>query len=151
MPLPASERQLRRVVAELAGATPEDIQAVLSGLEESQRERVEALLAVFNEETGAPPSPAAPEADATTLARLSPWLRARLARGEMPAMRSGEAGQVWRSHDLGFNMTPAALEALVGAADHLRETGAIGTEPVARKPAGWFDRLARTVLRERGT
>lgn len=133
-----SDRKLRRLVADLAGATPEDIQAVLSGLEESQRERVEALLAEYGGERPGRPAPAA-GALSPVLQGLSPWLADRLARAALASADRRDEARIWATRDLGFSMTPTALSALHKATLSLRaETPSTGQ---AAAGGGWFARL----------
>ena len=106
MPIPGSERALRRLVSRLAQASDEDIQAILAGLEERQRETVEGLLKSYQgatQATATAPSPP-PLARDVTLG-LSPWLANRVVGGP-----STEDGVV-------FQMTPAAAAALRKAAE----------------------------------
>lgn len=146
---PPSDRKLRRLVADLAGATPEDIQAVLSGLEESQRERVEGLLAEFaGDEPPRPVRAAAPRGparrDGPSLDGLSPWLLDRLARAGLTAADAAESLRIWTAHDLGFGMTPTATDALRKAALELRaEQGARRGDEAGRP--GWLSRLLTAV------
>ncbi|PVM84416.1 hypothetical protein DDF62_22025 [Caulobacter radicis] len=95
MPAPAPDRALRKLVAELAQATPEDVLGVLDQLPPAHRDEVSALLAAYD---GAPAQGVRPQAvEPAVSAGLSPWLAAR-ARG---------AGG-----DLAFSMTPTATAAL---------------------------------------
>jgi hypothetical protein len=102
----SSERALRRLVAELAEAAPEDVEAVLEGLQPDQRAQVRSLLMSYSGEPPADqPAPARRKVETEDL-RLSPWLRARL--------RASDAGE-------GFAMTTAAGQALRHAASLLPE------------------------------
>ena len=77
MPLRRSDRALRRLVAELATTTPEDVQAILEGLDKPQREEVRALLAAYLGEPSTPMKAPEPAAIPTSkLVGLSPWLAA---------------------------------------------------------------------------
>lgn len=95
MPAPAPDRALRKLVAELAQATPEDVLGVLDQLPPTHRDEVSALLAAYD---GAPVQAVRPQmVEPAVSAALSPWL----------AARARSAGG-----DLAFSMTPAATAAL---------------------------------------
>jgi len=113
---PAAERSLRRLVARLAAAEPDDVQQVLDALEPAQQAEVRALLEAYvaspAPDIGPAPSPApapepAPVADVSHLAGLSPWLAGRVAAAD--GVDVGEAGR----------MTPGARAALAQAARSL--------------------------------
>jgi len=107
---PAAERNLRRLVAKLATAEPDDVDMVLESLDPAQRREVRALLDAYAPAqlqiapppALQPPAPAPVAADISHLAGLSPWLAERAA---------GVGGA--------FRMTPAALAALAHAAKAL--------------------------------
>mgnify|MGYP001599810824 CR=1 FL=1 len=70
MPLPGSDRALRRMAADLASMHEEDAAAILSELNAGEREAIESLLREFDGEPEAAPPPAQ-ECD---YMQLSPWL-----------------------------------------------------------------------------
>ncbi|HWE45795.1 MAG TPA: hypothetical protein VG407_07180 [Caulobacteraceae bacterium] len=92
------DRALKRLVAKLAQATADDVEAILRELDTQARERVQSLLAACHGETSLPV-----DHGRAHLKRrdLSPWLRDRLL---------GSAGR---------EMTPTALAALQEAAASL--------------------------------
>jgi hypothetical protein len=127
MPFPQSERALRRLVADLARAPAEDIEAVLADLEPVHRARVQALIVDY---LGGSPKPTAQPAalrgrDYSKVAGLSPWLAERLGAAE-PARRSGllHRKAAAEAPSAAFAMTPAAQQALrqCAAAVPMRET-----------------------------
>lgn len=122
MARPAADRPLRRMVAKLARASEEDIQSVLAGLEEKQRETVEALLAAYRGQTPArtSTSPAAPAIDIT--AGLSSWLALRVQPIESDS-----------SHPI-VQMTPGAILALQDAAREHAAEGVVASPPPASAP-----------------
>lgn len=144
MPLPAADRNLRRLVAELATTTKDDIAAVLAGLEETQRERAEALLAEYRNPGASAAGPGDRRAPAA-LGDLSPWLVDRWARSNLEEARAGEAMQIWSGHDLTCAMTPTALAALREAVLSV-ERRAPSTSDQATS-AGWFTGLAALLRR----
>ncbi len=78
MPPSAPERDLRRIVAELAGLHGDDLAAILAELGADERRTVETLLHEYKVGTSAvdaAPPVQDPMFDAT---RLSPWLAARM-------------------------------------------------------------------------
>ena len=89
--------------------------------------------------------PAAPVVS-TTLAGLSPWLGARLARSVEPGLglsgRRRENRADAREPFMTFAMTPTALAALQSAARELRPTEAPAAAPSPAR-AGWRARLAQ--------
>lgn len=95
---PTSERALRRIVADLAAATPEDAADVIGTLPPAQADRVRALLAeVLGVEATPQPMEIAKAAAGPSLAELSPWLVTRFeAHGD----------------EIDLGMTPLALAAL---------------------------------------
>jgi hypothetical protein len=133
MPPARSDRALRRLVAELARAHPDDVAAVLAELEPTPRERVQALIGAYLGQ--APPEQvvetlepqAAEAADALGLG-LSPWL-ARRVRGE-------EAPDGGRSADAS-RMTQTAQSALRAAAEELAPAHAASgpLPPLTASPA----------------
>lgn len=88
MPSPASDRNLRRVVAKLAAADPEDVDLVLEALDDDQRREVRQLLDAYGAgplaltSTASAPQAIAPSPEAAPdlshLAGLSPWLAERM-------------------------------------------------------------------------
>jgi hypothetical protein len=132
MPPRPSDRALRRLVAELATVAPEDVQAILAGLEESQRETVEALLAGYQGEPEVVvPLPVWTPPATARIEGLSPWLEARL--HGLP--------------DTEFAMTAAATQALNACAAGLQPEAPVEAPPAPRARP-WLDRLlgARAVL-----
>ncbi|WP_133244755.1 hypothetical protein [Caulobacter radicis] len=112
MPAPVSDRALRKLVAELAQAAPEDVLGVLDQLPPAHRDEVSALLAAYD---GAPVQAVRPQiVEPAASAGLSPWL----------AARARSVGG-----DLAFSMTPTATAAL-------REcVPTPGVQPLARASA----------------
>ncbi len=93
MPVPGSERTLRRLVAKLAELQAEDADAILAELESDQRRTVERLLADYQT------PPTRPDTTATVAAGieiddLSPWLAARLGG---PAASAGASGMTLKT------------------------------------------------------
>jgi hypothetical protein len=143
---PVAERALRRLVARLAAAAPEDVDLVLEALDPDQRDEVRALLDAYGEPTAEavePPhvevptvQPATPEPDALLLEGLSPWVAERVASALGGA--NGAAGG---------RMTPAALDALAEAAGALPPDASPALEmatPERRRrtgPLAWMGRL----------
>jgi hypothetical protein len=135
---PAAERSLRRLVARLATAEPDDVAQVLDALAPAQRSEVRALLDAYAAPTAAafeappaPPDPPPPPRDTSHLAGLSPWLAAR-------AQAAEDAGA-----DGPGRMTPAARQALAEVVKSLpQETGAAsGAAAPSRRPGfGLFRR-----------
>lgn len=127
---PAAERSLRRLVAQLAAAEPEDVQQVLEALDFAQQAEVRALLDAYDApalsatvpapQPSPPAPPPPPPADVSHLTGLSPWLAERVAAAD-----GGETAA---------RMTPAALSALAHAARSLpAEAGlALETAPARR-------------------
>jgi hypothetical protein len=122
---PSRDRALRRLVSELAAASPDDVEAVLDRLESRHRETVRSLVA---ELVGAVAPAAAPAHDAEALAAarrlgLSPWLVARL---------SGAAA----APDAHADVTPAARAALRAVVAELEPAPA--EAPAAPRPNAWW-------------
>ncbi|MFI4973095.1 MAG: hypothetical protein ACHP84_00990 [Caulobacterales bacterium] len=106
---------MRRLVAELATARPDDVDAVLGALETAQRRRVEGLLAEYVGEVAAGGATATAIADPRPqIAGLSPWLAARLR--DPPRSRRSPRTQplsAWGApREAGFVITLAAQAAL---------------------------------------
>ena len=107
MPPPRSDRTLRRLVAELAAASDEDVEAVVAELSPLHRRRITALLASFvGEPEPIAPTAHAPDLSTPKLVGLSPWLEARLDDGA-----NGKVGQ--------FDLTPASRAALREAIENI--------------------------------
>ena len=136
---PAAERSLRRLVARLAAAEPDDVQQVLDALEPAQQAEVRGLLEAYAAPASAAlapsPSPAAtpeprPVADVSHLVGLSTWLAQRAAADGVDV---GEAGR----------MTPGARAALAQAARSLPPEPTLAVEAAAPRRHGFnpFRRL----------
>lgn len=124
------DQALRRMVAELAATTPDDVAAILAELDLPQRRRVEALLADYLGEP-AEAAPAPPPPSVHKAAGLSPWLAARIEGAPDETIR----------------MTPAARDALRACAAGLEpEAPPQAPAPVAREP-GLLERAGRILLR----
>lgn len=151
---PATDRTLRRIVAELATTTDEDVDAVLAQLDERHRGAVRTLLADYLGEVGrqASPQPAAATRD---LDGLSPWLRFRIdPRDPSTASRNGAVastrhGQNSRDAMARFSMTPAALEALRASAQAL-PADLLSPPKAEDEDRGRFDFLGARLLRGGG-
>lgn len=88
MPLSKTEKSLRRLVVDLAGAAPEDVALILADLTPSHRRKVEAMFAELGEARVevAPSSRSAPRlASVIRVLDLSPEFRRRLAPGALGA------------------------------------------------------------------
>jgi len=120
MPPRPADRALRRILAELAATTTEDVEAVLDILEDDQRRRVAELLAAYIGGEAPPEPPVRPRPPAAPrLPGLSPWLalRMRLALkldDKPPATRSVWLGPPARGQVVA--MTPTAMKALAACA-----------------------------------
>jgi hypothetical protein len=111
---PAAERSLRRLVAQLATAEPEDVQQVLEALDFAQQSEVRALLDAYDAPAVVamapapkpppppPPVPVPVPVDTSHLAGLSSWLAERVAAAD--------------GGDSSARMTPGAMSALAHAA-----------------------------------
>ena len=119
------DRALRRLVADLAAANEEDIEAILSELGPHRR-RIESLLAEYWGKATVDETPEpAPEAGAAALSELegiSLWLSARL----VPPGETGDENPPANAKDSRrqdrlrrFRMTPLALEGLRRSAAEL--------------------------------
>jgi hypothetical protein len=72
------DRELRRMVVDLASLRPDDVEAVLDKLDPSQRKKVEVLLREFSAfGFGGSAAPHSARADAIDGARVSSWLLGR--------------------------------------------------------------------------
>jgi len=127
------DKGLRRAVADLAALTTEDIQAVLAGLEERQRESIEALLASYRGEPARSVSVVHLEqqtGESIAIIGLSPWLAARIERrsqseSSRPGAFAAMSGVEAREAGMAYTITPTAFEALRTSAARLqRETSA---------------------------
>ncbi len=119
----APDLALRKLVAELADASAEDVEAILQELSAPRRDQVRALFDEMRGQTLAPPikapqpdpapSGAAVRLGAARMRGLSPWLAARLDRagGRESASKPPAGGD--------FTMTKPALAALQASADTL--------------------------------
>jgi hypothetical protein len=121
-------------VAELAHARPDDVQAILRGLEGSHQSAIEALLAGYAGIPAAPAKEVVIEATAApgpaedwTKSGLSPWLMEKLTGEPTPVPRFAR-GQKDSA------MTPAALVALRAAAEPFRTAAAPAKERATPRP-----------------
>ena len=96
MPSTGSDKALRKLVAELAATTPEDMAAVLGMLDPRAAAQVRSLLAAYGGVVDVFDVEAAPQVVST--AGLSGWLAARVTNR--------------RTDGSAFQMTPKAVEAL---------------------------------------
>lgn len=155
--MPPPDRELRRLVADLAAASADDVEEILADLDDGQRARVRAMLADYlGEPVGIPKAPPPPEPPPpvviAALVGLSPWLGARLARSVEPGLgisgRRRDPRADVREPFMTFSMTPTALAALQSAARDLQPAGE--PAPVPSAPyVGWRERLARLVVSRR--
>ncbi len=130
----APDRELRRLIANLASARPEDVTAVLDGLPPAARERARALLAEYLGEPlpaqrliAPEPAPQRPlPSKPIKLEGLSEWLAARL-----------EQGPIGRHGDQSFSLTPTACDALRACAAALE----LRPEPRPLPAAAWLASL----------
>lgn len=111
-----SERALRRLVADLAGLAPADVEDVLTLLEPGQRRQVAALLSAF---AGLDVAPVLEPPAPTFVSGLSPWLTSRLASNDEDDGLSTVA------------MTPAARAALRAGATRASPDAHPSTPPPA--------------------
>jgi len=147
MPVPAPDRALRRLVARLAEAAPEDVEAILDGLDENHRGRARTLLRDY---LGAPPAPEGGGQSAPAVAELpglSPWLSARLAQSA--GAIAAPAGSVAPA-ELGpgpgptsFTMTRQGLAALQTAAAALHATLPPPPTATTSRRLGWARLIRR--------
>lgn len=153
--MPPPDRELRRLVADLAAASADDVEEILADLDDGQRTRVRVMLADYlGEPVGIPKAPPPPEGSPpppvviAALVGLSPWLGARLARSVEPGLgisgRRRDARADVREPFMTFSMTPTALAALQSAARGLQPVGE--PTPVPSSYVGWRERLARLVV-----
>ncbi|MGE5566066.1 MAG: hypothetical protein ACM3YN_07930 [Parcubacteria group bacterium] len=142
------DKTLRRMVADLAMASPEDAKAILDELDARARQRVEALLAEYRGEV-APLSRAAPVnaiAQPIAIDGLSPWLAARLdRRTQTTAGRPGSLTSAAEARELGvdYSITQTAFEALRSVAAATREAAK------ERTPAPWSGPARKALLGRR--
>lgn len=124
MPASTSDRALRRLVVQLAKASPADIDAVLDKLDPGQRREAQALLDAYLH-PGTPSLGALP-APVDRIEGLSPWLADRL-EGKWP----GAAAQAT------LDITPSASAALRECALALIHAGrlTLQTPPPAPRPS----------------
>jgi len=142
-----SDRSLRRLVAELASASSEDICGVLDLLPREAQQTVRGLLLDFKAKApgGAGLAAATDPAPAPLGAQMSPWLTGRLAAAGATDRR-GEAQS--------FAMTPltqAALLACAAEAGLSLSTLASAPEPLSPQAKGrGTSRLQTLLMRGRG-
>jgi hypothetical protein len=125
------DQALRRTVAELATAAPDDVEAVLAGLDLPQRRQVQALLADYlghPPEILVAPTPVPAATSVSKVEGLSPWLAARV-EGD----QQGE----------GFSMTPVAVETLRACAAALEPEAVVEAPVPAVSEQGWLAKLMR--------
>ena len=151
MPSRRSELMLRRLVAELAEATADDVEAILDQLEPGHRTRAEALLASClgtgaDDERGHGRSIAAVARDSGA----SGWLVERLGavrRAGAPAAELGRladyASGLRDAPQADFTMTPAAVEALRACANSVLGPGSGHRAPGLAIAGGWARWRAR--------
>lgn len=142
------DKTLRRMVTELAMASPEDVEAILDELDTRARQRVETLLAEYRGEVIPLPNASRVTAAAEPIAidGLSPWLAARLERRtQTVAGRPGSLTSAADARELGvdYSITQTAFEALRSAAQATQETGK------DRAPAPWSGPARRALLGRR--
>ena len=130
----ASDRALRRLVADLARARPADIEAVLDTLADDHRASVERLLAEFRGEKIVPLAAVVSD-PAPIIEGLAPWRLARLERrsqaaGTRAGMFGEMVGEEARLAGLHYAITDTAFETLrVCAADLKPATRTVGGSP----------------------
>lgn len=151
MPPAASDRALKRLVADLAAQRAEDVEAVLDQLDARQREKVQAMLASY---LGPIEPPVDPEPvnvrrtiDYAKIDGLSPWLAARLHRSQSAGETPRKASWLPRradpyERDAGrISMTTAALAELHDCAE--RQFAAQWPELTAPRP--WAQALVTRI------
>lgn len=153
----APDLALRRIVADLAQAPIEDVEAVLEELEPRQRERVHTLLLEYHGEITPPlPKREAPAAKAVAVVSaipgLSPWLAVRLEHSALATLVANDedgAGSAVLSLDQvrAWRMTPAALAALQDVAREVQPE--IPAPPMGPAPRGRRSRPLSGVRRSR--
>ena len=123
MPALHSDRSLRRLVADLAKARAEDVEAVLAELDAGQRRRVLDMLGAYtgSQEKAQGFAEASP---GLMIEGLSSGLGERLAQAARPAGSTGSP----------FELTPAAAEALRSSAEEMLELG-LAFAPASPRPA----------------
>ncbi len=151
MSLRASDRSLRRLVAELATASPEDLEGVLDQLSDPHRETVRAMLATYLGEGDDGPQlsePSVPPSQVPRLDGLSRWLQARIGTGPDPRNEADRPFAFLKPRDefgrdagLTFNMTSSALEALRSCAADLTPSppSSQPPEPPAKGLRSWLE------------
>jgi hypothetical protein len=138
MSLPAPDRQLRRLVADLAAASQEDVDSVLSNLSDDHRSAVEQLLGSYRSATAPKAKPIRWES-----LGLSDWLVSRLARASHNGGDEKATRAIWSRYDLAFAMTPRSQEALLQAGLDL---AARAEEEPGRGQVSWLVRLFPPIL-----
>ena len=116
-----AERDLRRMVVDLAALLPEDREAVLSELDISQRRALEGMLREFSGEGLAAETAAADAVAGCDASRFSPWLVERMAE------------------ESGASTTAASRQALHDCAV------ALYPRTAPQRSAGMFSRLATLI------
>ncbi|HEY2710715.1 MAG TPA: hypothetical protein VGI95_21930 [Caulobacteraceae bacterium] len=140
MPALPSDRALRRLVAELATATPEDIEHVLDQLEPRHRQGVQSLVdELFGGAVRTVHSPATEAVIAAgRRAGVSPWALARLEGGTGP-LPAGVAA--------GVTISPVALQALRSCVAELEPSPVASGASADAVGAAWLRRLWAPVPR----
>ena len=140
MPRRRPDLDLRRLVARLAAATPEDVEAILGALEPEQRRSVVSLLEAYAGGEAPKPKPRRPRPPPAEgpprIPGLSPWLAVRLRQGQGDSPKGPR--RVLGNPGALAAMTPAALQALRTCAAKIQPPG---------KPQSQLARLRAVLLR----
>ncbi len=151
MSLRASDRSLRRLVAELATASPDDVEGVLDQLTEAHRQTVRGMIATYLGEADDGPQlsePSVPPTEIPRLDGLSRWLQARIRTGPDPRTEAERPFAFLKPRDefgrdagLTFNMTSSAIEALRSCAAALTPSPSSSQppEPPAKGLRAWLE------------
>lgn len=98
-----AERELRRMVVDLAALLPEDREAVLGELDVAQRRMLEDMLREFNGESLAAETVSADAVAGCDASKFSPWLVERMS-GESASATAAEARKAL--HDCAVALYP---------------------------------------------
>lgn len=150
MPLAASDRALRTMVAKLARARPADVEAVLAAMTDEHRSRVRRLLSEY---LGAPQRPligADPPTPNGTLqlglGQVSPWLAARAARAQGSETQNARSerrrpASLDEAAALRFSLSTQAHEALRASIATLgspaEDAGRLPTSSAGSRRSAW--------------